>query len=297
MKNIMKPREMALFAGVCRTGSVTQAATEVGLSQPAASNMLKDLEARIGTTLFSRQSRRLVLTATGRSLLPDVTHALAALDAVDKRVQSMGRGTGQPLTIGTVSAAGASVIPSAVRALQLQEPARTVIVKVGTAAEVIEMAIQQRIELGVVLGSGAHEHVGFQKIADLGLVCVVRPDHRWANRSSIGVGELAAHPYIAHSRHLPVGAATALALEAEGVAWQPSIEIVQFSAACGLTDAGCGPCILESLTGSYARKLGLVPVPIETKETLTLNVVWPLSRGLSPASRIVMDNIGETLAA
>lgn len=295
MKNMMRPREMALFAAVCRTGSVTQAAAATGLTQPAASSMLKALEDRIGTPLFTRQRRRLELTAPGRSLLPEVTHALAALDALDKMARSMGQGTGLQLVIGTVSATGASVMPQAIHALRQADPTRSVILRVGTAAEVIEMAIQQRIDLGVVLGSAVHEHVGFRKAADLGLVCVVRKDHRWARRRSVSVADLASEPFIAHSRHLPVGALTAHMLETAGQAWAPAIEVVQFSAACALTDAGCGPCVLESLTGAYARRLGLVPVPIESEGSLSLNIVWPLSRGLSAAARLVMDEVIRTV--
>ena len=133
MKNSMRPREMALFAAMCQTGSVTQAALAVGLTQPGASAMLRELEDRVGTALFSRKRRRLELTASGRSLLPEVLHALAALDSVEKMVQSMGRGTGRQLTIGTVSAGGASVIPHALHRLQQADPNCMIAVKTGTA--------------------------------------------------------------------------------------------------------------------------------------------------------------------
>ena len=291
MKNIMRPREMALFASVCRTGSVTKAAAANSLSQPAASTMLKELEDRLGIQLFSRQSRRLELTASARSLLPEITHALAALDAVNIKVRSMGQGDRQQLIIGTVSATGASVIPQAVHKLREIDKLQNIVIKVGTAIEVVEMAIEQRIDFGLVLGAAVHEHVGFEKIADLQLVAVVRSDHPWAGRQSISIAEMVSEPYIAHSRHLPVGAQTSHAIESAGFLWNPSVEVVQFSAACGLTDAGCGPCILDSVTGTYACKLGLVPVPLDTAETLSLNLVWPLSRGLSSAAKIVMDEI------
>ncbi|OWT54190.1 LysR family transcriptional regulator [Candidimonas nitroreducens] len=296
MKNIMRPREMELFAAICRTGSVTQAAASTGLSQPGASAMLKELEARLNTPLFSRRWRRLELTVAGRALLPEVTHALAALDAVDKLAQSVGHRHGQRLILGTVSATGASLLPSALRELQLADPDLAVVVRVGTAADVIEMAIQQRIDLGVVLGSGAHEHLGFEKIAELGLVCVVRPDHAWARRASVSVDDLVATPYIGHSRHLPVGALTSQAVEAAGNIWKPAIEVMQFSVACALTHAGCGPAVLEAATGEYARRLGLVPIPLWTEQTLSLSLVWPLARGMSGGARFVKDALTQAAA-
>ncbi|MCC3262491.1 LysR family transcriptional regulator, partial [Paenibacillus polymyxa] len=59
----MNKREMALFEAVGRTGSVTLAAAATGMSQPAASAMLKSLEDKLGFALFSREKRRLALTA------------------------------------------------------------------------------------------------------------------------------------------------------------------------------------------------------------------------------------------
>lgn len=135
---------MELVAAICRTGSVTQAAEACGLTQPGASAMLKELEVRIGAALFSRRHRHLELTAAGQAVLPEITHALAALDAVDKLAQSLGNRRGEHLIIGTVSATGASVLPAVLKELQDADPMLSVVLRVGTAAEVVEMAIEQR---------------------------------------------------------------------------------------------------------------------------------------------------------
>lgn len=294
MKMLIRPREMELVAAICRTGSVTQAAQASGLTQPGASAMLKELEARLGSPLFSRRHRHLELTTAGHALLPEITHALAALDAVEKLAHSLGGRRGQQLIVGTVSATGASLLPRVVRALQETDPDVSVVVRVGTAAEVVEMAIQQRIDLGIVLGSGAHQHVNSEKLADLGLSCVVRPDHEWAGQPFVTVQALAASAYIGHSRHLPVGALAAQVIEEQGGVWRPAIEVMQFSAACALTDAGCGPAILESVTGEYARRLGLIPVPLATDKTLALTLVWPQGKGMSGAARFLKDRLALT---
>ncbi|ALM81588.1 hypothetical protein ASB57_00135 [Bordetella sp. N] len=288
---------MELVAAICRTGSVTQAAEASGLTQPHASAMLKELENRLGTALFSRRHRHLELTAAGQALLPEMTHALAALDAVDKLAQSLGNRRREQLVVGTVSATGASLLPAVLRELQDADPQLSVVVRVGTAAEVVEMAIQQRIDLGVILGSGAHQHANFEKIGELGLTCVVRPDHAWASLPEVTVDILGQERYVGHSRHLPVGALTSQVLEEAGFEWRPAIEVVQFSAACALTDAGCGPSVLESVTGEYARRLGLLPVPLRTARTLPLSLVWPQGKGMSGGARFVKEGLARRMAA
>jgi len=272
---------MELFAAVCRTGSVTSAAAATGMSQPAASAMLRQLEARLGFELFTRRQRRLELTPNGRMLLPEVTHALAAFDSVERLAESMGRRRPGRLILGAISAAGASILPPAVHALQEQHPNVTVVLRSGTAVEVVEWAAGQRIDLGVVLGSAVHEHVGFERLADLHLVCAMRKGDPLARRKVVTLAELAAVPYVGHSRHLPIGALTAAALEADGLKFQPAIEVGLFSAACAFAEAGCGLAVLDNLTGMYAAQHGLVVRPLKANGTLSLSLVWPLARGMN----------------
>lgn len=67
------------FEAAGRTGSFTQAAAETGLTQSAISQRIGNLEHRIGTRLFLRQARGVILTVDGESWLPYVTAALHSL--------------------------------------------------------------------------------------------------------------------------------------------------------------------------------------------------------------------------
>ncbi len=58
------------FVAVARTGSVSRAAEQLHLTQPAISLKLKQLQANLGLTLFSRRPQGLALTSDGHALLP-----------------------------------------------------------------------------------------------------------------------------------------------------------------------------------------------------------------------------------
>jgi molybdate transport repressor ModE-like protein len=287
----MKTREMALLSAINRTGSVTAAAQAVGMSQPAASAALRQLEDRLGYDLFSRERRRLSLTKSGRALLPEITNALAALDSVGKLAESMRPGKTRRLVVGTVPAAGASVLPEAVLALQKQERDLAVVLRAGTALEVVDMAAEQRIDLGVILGTAASEHVGYRLLAKPQLVCVMRADHPLARRKSISVADLARERYVSHARHLAIGALTAQHLEAAGFEFAPAIEVTQFSAACAFTEAGAGIAVVEALSGLYAQRHGLVTRPWKVESDLSLSLVWPLSQGLGRSAKKLADTL------
>ena len=69
-------RELEVFAATSRTGTITSAGDELGLSQSATSNALAELEKRLGVALFDRIGRRVQLNEHGRSLLPRVLDLL-----------------------------------------------------------------------------------------------------------------------------------------------------------------------------------------------------------------------------
>ena len=63
-------RQIELFVATAQKGSVTQAAAAVGITQSAASMALSDFEGQLGTRLFDRIGKRLVLNEDGRTLYP-----------------------------------------------------------------------------------------------------------------------------------------------------------------------------------------------------------------------------------
>lgn len=69
-----------VFEAAGRLGSFTAAASEIGLTQAAVSQRIRNLEGQIGTALFSRQARGVILTVEGEAWLPYVTNALQGLN-------------------------------------------------------------------------------------------------------------------------------------------------------------------------------------------------------------------------
>ena len=81
-------QQLRVFVSVAQEGSVTRAATLLGLSQPAASQAIRELERRVEAELFERERNRLVLTFRGEQFLQ---RALTLLeDAVSAEEQLLG---------------------------------------------------------------------------------------------------------------------------------------------------------------------------------------------------------------
>ena len=90
------------FVAVARSGSVSRAAEQLHLTQPAISLKLKQLQANLGLTLFNRRPQGLALTADGHALLPAAEKALASAQAFEQTAGALHSTLRGKLAIGTI---------------------------------------------------------------------------------------------------------------------------------------------------------------------------------------------------
>ena len=117
-------RELTLLRAMYREGTVTVAAATIGMSQPAASAMLRDMDVRLGFALFSREGRRLRMTSQARALIPEVLNALTALESADRVAGDIRHGAMSRLVIGVVAIAASASDAPGTRVARVFDPSR-----------------------------------------------------------------------------------------------------------------------------------------------------------------------------
>lgn len=271
-------------------GTVTAAAASVHMSQPAASALLKDLEMRLGFALFRRDNRRLHLTHQGRLLMPDVLNALTGVEAVDRLAGEIKRGATDRLTIGAVSVAAAMLLPPALQEVRVAYPRITFAIRAGSAIDIVEMAVDHRIDLGVLIGpETAGDRVLQERLAPVSLFAVLHPAHALAKARTLAFSDVQGHGLIVLSTSLPAGAATRQAMEHLGLEYQPLMEVAQSFTACELAGQGLGIAIVESLGARYAQRQGLITRHLHTMHDASLSLVTPRDRPVDGAGRLLRD--------
>lgn len=287
-------RELLLLRAMYRHDTVTAAAASVNMTQPAASALLRDMETRLGFALFSRENRRLHLTSQGRALIPEVLNALAGIEAVDRLAVDIRQGALARLDVGAVAIAASSLLPPALAAMRQAHPTVAVTVRAGTALEIIEMAVDHRIDLGIIIGAPSDiDRVSSLRLAPLSLHAVMAQDHPWARQSALTLEQVANAGPIVLAPALPAGRATRQALDARGLPYRPIIEVAQSSAACALAAQGLGVAIVESLGAQYAERQGLVARQLLSLEDPVLAVVWSKDRAMSGPAQLLRDGLAE----
>jgi molybdate transport repressor ModE-like protein len=139
-----------IFRLVARGGSVTRAAQELFISQPAVSAHLKALETAIGEPMFERTPRGMQLTAAGTILLEQVNRLFALYEEIPAMVGALrGRVCGEVI-VAASSTPGAYLVPELLRQFQELYPEVRPVLRVGDSAEVLEWLLDYQAPLGVI---------------------------------------------------------------------------------------------------------------------------------------------------
>ena len=282
---------LEVLLAIARTGSLSQAAREVGVSQQAISSRIRALEAQTGVPLVSRTAYGSTLTPAGvvvagwADRLVDVARELdAGLAALrdDRRARLR---ISASLTIAEQLLPGWSVSQGAVARRRGEEPAEVVLTATNSVT-VIDRVRSGDADLGFTEGPTIPKGLRSKVIGHDELVVVVRPDHPWARRRRHPVTptELARTPLVSReegsgTRHaLTVALANALGAATAGI--PVALVLSTTSAVRAAVVAGAGPAVLSELavsddlaSGRLAR-VSLVGIDLRR----TLRAVWVGSR-------------------
>lgn len=145
----LKLSQMMVFARVLDTGSFIRAANELGLTQPAISKAIFEMESLFGEELFNRSNRGVTPTEFGIMLGRRVQSLIAELRFMTDEVHAFQNGDTGHLIIGTLIAASAVLLPRAIAQMQQEAPGVLVTIREGTAAQLFPKLMTGEVDIVV----------------------------------------------------------------------------------------------------------------------------------------------------
>ena len=118
----MELRHLRYFAAVAETKHFGRAAERLHLAQPVLSQAVRQLEAELGTPLFTRTTRQVHLTPAGEFLREEVTRILAAIEDSVRGVRRIAEGRQGLLRIGFTGSAAHTQLPRIARIVKRELP-------------------------------------------------------------------------------------------------------------------------------------------------------------------------------
>lgn len=185
-------RQLEVFAATAREGSTRAAAGRIARSQSAASAALADLEAALGTQLFDRIGRRLVLNEDGRALLAKSVSLVDQAAELQSMFSSEHRA---PLRIAASFTTGEYLLPELVLKWKQDSPEARARLIIGNTTDVIAAVVGFDADVGFIEGRQTHPDLTVRQWLTDEMVLVAAPTHALAGRP-VGVRELAAAAWV-----------------------------------------------------------------------------------------------------
>jgi len=131
-------RHLQLLVAVADEGNLRRAAADVGLSQPAATQALAELEELLEMPLFERHAKGMRLTAAGHAVIPVIRHALEALQASTESLAALREGVSGQLRLGVITAVASAVLGERVLRFCTRHPAMRVEIVEDSAPHLLQ---------------------------------------------------------------------------------------------------------------------------------------------------------------
>ncbi|SPJ22658.1 LysR family transcriptional regulator [Palleronia abyssalis] len=194
----LKFSQLRLLAALRETGQIGAAAAHVGMTQPAASRLLSQLEAMIGTPLYARHSRGIALTEAGSVLADQAMTTLRGLDQAAEKMAQLRGGTRGHVRIGSVTGPSLELLLPVLREARLAFPEVEVTVRVETSDRLAEALLADDLDfyIGRIPDGADARPFAIDMIGAEPISLLVRLDHPLVNRQNITLEECLSYDWV-----------------------------------------------------------------------------------------------------
>jgi DNA-binding transcriptional LysR family regulator len=198
MRPRLKTRQLLLLVHLDEERCVVRAAQATGMTQPAASKLLREIETGLDVKLFERHARGVAPTWYGEILVRHARLALSEMSLAHEEILALKAGLSGKASIGTVVNPGTNLVPMAVARVKRKHPAILISVDIDFSKPLVQKLLQGQLDMLVarVLDSHGAEALTFEPLADERLAIIARGHHPLAGKPDLQLEDLVQQPWI-----------------------------------------------------------------------------------------------------
>lgn len=185
------------FLAVAETGTITEAAERIGITQPALSRRLQQFEDHLGMPLLMRGRKGATLTEIGRLVQSEAQGIVAHYERMQEMVSSHRHLEGGTVRIGGGATAVSYMLPEAIAAFQAAHPQVRFQLREAGSSEIADDVVAGHLELGVVTLPVRDRELDVTPLTTDRIVLVARQDHPLARRRRVRIDDLADQAFVA----------------------------------------------------------------------------------------------------
>ena len=299
----MQLESLKNFCDVVRLASFSRAAKENEVSQSSASQVVLQLEQRLGARLLDRSKRPLVMTEPGRIYYEGCREILAEFQELENRVRQQAEETpvDGSVKVSSIYSVGLAHMVRILADFQERHKNAHVKIEYQHPSAVLESVLEENAELGLISFPKKWPELAVIPWREERMVLAVSPGHRFADRKEIDPNELAGERFVAFDEGLPIRRAIDRFLRNHSIAIEISLTFDNVETIKRAVEIGSGVAILpEPTLTAELRNGSLVAVSIKNDgEPLVrpLAIIHRKNRALSPVGRRFLKRLLEDSGA
>ena len=288
-------RQIEAFRAVIETGSMTEAGKVLGLSQPAVSRHIRDLEERFGINLFRRYAGRIEPTKDAIALHMEVQNCLGGLEQMVQFADGLSNFRRQRLRIASTVGHSYFLLPQVIKAFHSEFPDVTISLRSGSSLEVIELVEKGQSDLGFAILPLDIHGVVLEPMPEVELVCVMPTEHALANKDIIEPEDLEGVPLLLISENSLMRKRLLQMFQQSKIDPNIILDSTYTGPICNLVGQGMGVSIVDRLTAEAYADHDIKICPFGPAIPCELKLVKPANQVLSPAAEIFVNLAKEML--
>lgn len=255
-------RHLKLLMAVAEKGSVTEAGRRLHVTQSALSHQLRDAEEKLGTALFLRLGKKMVLTPAGEKLLESARKVLDELRGAETHIESLNGGSHGIVRVSTECYTCYHWLPPVLKKFHAKFPHVEVDIVLEATAHPITALLEGKLDLAVVSCPPHNKSLRLTPTCEDEMMIVMGPQHRLATFEYVQPRDLAGETILCY----PPKEESTLCLKVlrpAGIVPERIVAIPLTESIVDMASAGMGVSLLARWAiGSYLQSGRVIARPL-----------------------------------
>ncbi|MGV1963871.1 LysR family transcriptional regulator [Rhizobium rhizogenes] len=248
---MLQSRQLEVFRAVMLTGGMTSAADMVGITQPAISRLVRDLEEEVGFRLFERIGNRLRPTPEAVILFKEVSLHFHGIDRIGKVADDLRKSQLGSVRVACYTALAMSFMSEVIQTFVADRPDVSIYLHDDSSRTVLELVALHHFDIGISFTTADYPGVVMEPLPTFCAECIVPTTHRLSEKDFITPIDLEGETLVS------LGVNSLLRMQLDAVLVESNVSCVRHIestlalSVCDLVSKGLGIGLVDPFTASF----------------------------------------------
>ena len=284
-------RQIDAFKTVVQTGTVTESARMLGISQPAVSRLISDFESEVGFQLFARSGRNLKATPEALLLVEEVRRALSGLEQIKLTASAIKRFKHAQLRLIATPAFSTLIAPQLIQKFAQRQPEAMISLEIQSTDVAVEWMVSQNFDFGIAPATMVNPATKSHPLTDTRSICVFPKGHRLEKKKSVSLADLENESFISYLPDSRFRFEVDEIFNKAGITRILQYEARTTDAICRLVAEGLGVSVIATMGTLAGVGEDFSIAPFEEDIPFNGALIWSQQKTMSAVARDFLDMV------